>query len=132
MASVPYEYECDKSAGFLPDPNEHKRVGYLTSLAGFGMNAQLVFKADLTVFTPWNNGKDNINAKFGGLSSSTAPTDYSQKKLGKMQVVGVLEKIAWNGGVGDAITLDDRGLDASEHVVWTGPVQRYTRTSTAR
>ena len=29
-ASVPHTYDCDKSAGFIMDPNEHKRVGYST------------------------------------------------------------------------------------------------------
>jgi hypothetical protein len=127
MASVAYEYECDKNSGFLPDPNEHKRVGYVTSLAGFGQTSQLVFKADLTVYTPWNS-TEKINAVFGGKSSGTGPAGMNQNALGKLNVVGVLEKIAWNGGAGDFIALDF--WMSQENAIQLKSAQQSTLTTT--
>lgn len=98
MASVPYEFECDKGSGFVMDPNKHPCFGYLTALNGFGLGAALA--ADLQVSVPFNTG---AAPTYGGLkytpASATAP-------IGVAKVVGVLEKFAWPGGVGDAITLD--------------------------
>jgi hypothetical protein len=47
MAAVAYAFECDRESGFLPDPNDHKCVGYMTTLAGLTADRQ--FSADLTV-----------------------------------------------------------------------------------
>jgi hypothetical protein len=94
-ASVPYEFECDRNAGFLPDPNEHKRVGYITDLSGFGMTGGLV--GDLTVFTPWAG---SAAPAYPGVSFGTSGPNKTAK------VVGVIEKFSWNGGVGDAIKVD--------------------------
>jgi len=101
MASVPYEFECDKNSGFLPDPNEHKRVGYVTQLNGFGQSSPIVFAQDLQVYTAWNSTA-SINAQL----ASGIPSGMSQNSLGKMSVVGVMEKFAWNGGAGDFIAID--------------------------
>jgi hypothetical protein len=37
MATVPFVFECSREQGFLPDPNEHNRVGYIIELDGFGL-----------------------------------------------------------------------------------------------
>jgi hypothetical protein len=99
MASVPYEFDCDKEFGFLPDPNEHKRVGYITSLAGF--NAAGSFKPDLQVFIPWNG--TGAQPSYPDLKFIQPP---SASLLGKAAVVGVIEKFSWPGGAGNPITID--------------------------
>jgi len=99
MASVPYEYECAKESGFIPDPNEHKRCGYITALSGFNLTAPIKLDADLQVFTPYNNPQLNY-------SPATPTTAGSSSALGKLKVVGVIEKFAWNGGVGDPLQID--------------------------
>jgi hypothetical protein len=97
-ASVPYEFECDRTTGFLPDPNQHKRVGYITALSGFGTPA-LAMKQDLQVYTPWSGATAPAYGPMAGLkATATSPA--------KASVVGVIEKFAWNGGVGDALSLD--------------------------
>jgi hypothetical protein len=85
MATVPFVFECDKSSGFVMDPNVHKRVGWVTALNGFGLAADGL-KADLMVFNPMTTPKDG------------APVS--------MPVVGVLEKFSWAGGAGDPLQLD--------------------------
>jgi hypothetical protein len=99
MASVPYEFECDKNFGFLPGPNERKSVGYITSLAGF--NAAGPFKPDLQVFVPWNG--TGTRPSYPGLKFTQPP---SASLLGKATVVGVIEKFSWPGGAGNPITID--------------------------
>jgi len=78
MASVPFVFECDMGYGFVSDPNEHKRAGYVTAFAGLGLAE--AFKADLTVTNPLTR----------------AP----------MPVVGVIEKFEWDGGVGDPLKIE--------------------------
>jgi hypothetical protein len=99
MATVPYEFDCDKDFGFLPDPNEHKSVGYITSLAGF--NDAESFKPDLQVFVPWNG--TGAQPSYPGLKFAQPP---STSLLGKASVVGVIEKFSWPGGAGNPITID--------------------------
>jgi hypothetical protein len=96
MASVQYEYDCVKGAGFMMDPNQHKRVGYVTSLSGFG---QAKFSADLTVAVPFNSG---AKPTFSGIQFVPG----GSSSLATASVVGVIEKFSWNGGVGDAIKID--------------------------
>jgi hypothetical protein len=55
MASVPFNYACDMTDGFIPDPNEHQRVGYVTAFAGLGLPQAL--NADLTVTNPQTGAK---------------------------------------------------------------------------
>ena len=98
MATVPFVYECNKEAGFVMDPNEQKRIGYITALNGFKLAATL--PADLQVSVPFNSG---ANPTFSGLQytpkSDTIP-------VGVAKVVGVIEKFEWNGGIGDPIKLE--------------------------
>jgi hypothetical protein len=99
MASVPYEFDCDKDSGFLPDPDEHKSVGYITSLAV--SNAAGPFKPDLQVFVQWNG--TGTQPSYPGLKFSQSP---STSLLGKAAVVGVIDKFSWPGGPGNPITID--------------------------
>jgi hypothetical protein len=94
MASVPYVFECDKSSGFVMDPNEHKRVGYVTSLKGFGLAEALA--PDLKVSIPFHES----SVTYTGLKPvSSGPTTT-------VQVVGVFDKFSWDGSVGGALELD--------------------------
>jgi hypothetical protein len=78
MATVPFDYACDMSYGFVPDPNVQERVGYVTSFAGLGLAEAL--RADLAVTSP--------------LTRVTTP------------VVGVIGNFAWAGGIGDPLKID--------------------------
>jgi hypothetical protein len=84
MATVPYAFDCNMSAGFVMDPNQYVRVGWVTGLDGFGLPAGGL-KADLQVQNPMTvtGGKPEV-----------------------MSVIGVLEKFTWAGGVGDPLMLD--------------------------
>jgi hypothetical protein len=77
MAAVPFEYGCNVAGAFVTDPNGPP-VGWVTVLDGFGLAAGSV-KADLTVTQPLTGGTTSV--------------------------VGVLEKFAWGGGVGDPLEL---------------------------
>jgi hypothetical protein len=96
MASVPYVFESDPGSGFAPNPDAHRSFGYVTSLAGFGLAR--AFSPDLQVFTPWNGARP----AYPGVSV----TEGGPGSLGKVTVVGVIEKFAWNGGVGDPLLID--------------------------
>jgi hypothetical protein len=84
MAAVPYEFDCNMSDGFVMDPNEHVRIGWMTALDGFGLPAGGL-KADLQVYNPMT---------------------ITGGQPGIMSVVGVLQKFTWTGGVGDPLKLD--------------------------
>jgi len=98
MASVPYEFACDKDAGFLADPNANKMHGYITALNGFGLGATLA--SDLQVHTSYNSGAPPT---YTGLKY-TAPSP--EKPMGTAKVVGVLEKFSWAGNVGGTLEFD--------------------------
>jgi hypothetical protein len=97
MASIPFEFACDKVAGFIMDPNEHQQYGYVTAFNGVGLAA--AFPTDLTVSVPYNAGAAPANLVGYAPASDTVPTPICK-------VVGVIERLAWNGGVGDAIECD--------------------------
>jgi hypothetical protein len=95
MASIPFEFSCNMEAGFVMDPNQHGRLGYVTSLFGFGLEAP--FATDLQVSVPFNTG---AKPAFTGLQYK------SGSPVGSAKVVGVIETFKWDGGVGDMISLD--------------------------
>jgi hypothetical protein len=97
MAVVPYAFECDRESGFLPDPNDHKRVGYMTALAGLTDDKQ--FTADLTVAIPYNG----IPAYRGISASATLPAGPFPRLA---HVIGIVEKFEWQGGAGDPLSID--------------------------
>jgi hypothetical protein len=84
MAAVAVELECSVSSGFVMDPNEHLRIGWVTKLDGFGLPTGGL-KADMQVSDPLaaGNGKPMV-----------------------VPVVGVLEKFSWAGGAADPLHLD--------------------------
>jgi hypothetical protein len=98
MANISFDYECDLSSGFVMDPNENKRFGYVTALDGFGLPEQL--KQDLTVAVPYNKG---------GSPTFGAPINYKRtagSPTGTASVVGVLKQFHWAGGACDPIKLE--------------------------
>jgi hypothetical protein len=82
---VPFEFDCDMSSGFVMDPNEHKRVGWVTALNGFGLPADGL-KADLVIPNPMLPPKDGAPAT--------------------MPAVGVLAKFSWAGGIQNPLVLE--------------------------
>ena len=91
-ATVPFSYDCSKESGFVMDPNEHKRVGYVTDLTGLGLTAALT--KDLTVNLPFKPTYPQLGAKQGVNGGPST-----------VKVVGVIENLTWTGGVGDPIAL---------------------------
>jgi hypothetical protein len=96
MASVPFVYECDRESGFVPDPNSHKRVGYITKLDGFGLSGPAT--PDLTVSIPYSG-----QPKYSGI---TLKQPGAGGLLRTASVVGVLEEFSWAESVGGAIKFD--------------------------
>ena len=84
MATVPVVFECSVSSGFVMDPNEHQRIGWVTKLDGFGLPVGGI-KADLQVSDPLTAGNGEPLV---------------------VPVAGVLEKFSWSGGAGDPLELD--------------------------
>ena len=84
MATVPVVFECSVSSGFLMDPDEHQRIGWVTKLDGFGLPTGGL-RADLQVSDPLAAGNGGPLA---------------------VPVAGVIEKFSWAGGTGDPLQLD--------------------------
>lgn len=95
MASILFAYECSKAAGFVPDPNEPQRVGYVTALT-IGTTE---YAKDMQVYVPAVQP-----VGFKGLGP-VAPT-AANAGFGGIYVVGVLEKFDWDGGVGHPLKLE--------------------------
>ena len=95
MATVPFSFECSKDAGFVMDPNEHKRVGYVVALEVLGIEAAL--KTDLRVTMPLDPG-----AAPGALGAIRTPAGAPATA----EVVGVIEKFEWTGGAGDSLQFE--------------------------
>ena len=105
MATVPFVFECSKESGFVTDPNEHKRFGYILALNGFGLAGPL--DADLTVNVPFNTGaKPTYSTMATAFTAGDGLGQDTVKPMASAQVVGVFEKFEWNGGVGDPLQLD--------------------------
>jgi hypothetical protein len=84
VATVPVVFECSVSSGFVMDPNEHQRIGWVTKLDGFGLPVGGI-KADLQVSDPLTAGNGTPLV---------------------VPVAGVIEKFSWAGGAGDPLELD--------------------------
>jgi hypothetical protein len=100
MATVPFGFECDKDYGFMPDPNAHPRVGYVTAFAGLGLPQAL--SADLTVTSP--------------LTGARTP------------VFGVIETLEWAGGAADPLKIDM--YVSQENATQLKALQQSTLTTT--
>jgi hypothetical protein len=96
MASIPFDYDCDRATGFGMTLNSHMRFGYITRLDGFGLTQPAT--ADLTVTVPYNG-----QPRYSGIAFKP-PATAGQPRTAA--VVGVLESFNWAGGVGDPITVN--------------------------
>jgi hypothetical protein len=85
MATVPVDFACNVSSGFLMDPNQHQRIGWVAKLDGFGLPVGGL-KADLQVSDP----------------RAAAPG----KPMVTEAVAGVLETFSWAGGAADPLQFD--------------------------
>jgi hypothetical protein len=101
MATVPYDFACDKSYAIINNPNEHKRFGYVTHFDGCGLAGPLA--TDITCFVPYNNPAAPPSAlpkyKPGDPTSKTGTN-------ATVQVVGTIEQLDWDGAVGGPIKCD--------------------------
>jgi hypothetical protein len=97
MPTIPFSYECSKDAGFVMDPNEQKRFGYIVAFKGFDK----VFAKDLKVAVPYNG----VTPQYTGGGFAVTPPGPGVP-AGEATVVGVIEKFEWNGGVGDPLKFE--------------------------
>jgi hypothetical protein len=79
--------------GFVIDPNEHARVGYITDFNGLGLSVPLA--RDLRVNLPFKP----TYPQFGNMQVVNGPPFPAN-------VVGVIENFTWSGGVSDPIRID--------------------------
>ena len=107
MATVPVVFECSVSSGFLMDPDEHQRIGWVTKLDGFGLPTGGL-RADLQVSDPLAAGNGGPLA---------------------VPVAGVIEKFSWAGGTGDPLQLDF--YVSQENAFQVKALQQATLKSTA-
>jgi hypothetical protein len=97
MAMVSYEFGFDAASEFAPNPNVQQPFGYITSLAA-AAGPETPLQADLRVPTAWNGPSPS----YPGVTITHGPSS----PLSTVAVVGVIEKFAWNGGVGNPLTID--------------------------
>ena len=100
FADVPVNIVCAKETGFIMDPNQHKRVGYVTSLS-LGSTQGGKMNADLHVFAPLANKALITYAPF----SSVLQSPTAQTPVALAPVVGAISSLTWKGGVGDPINI---------------------------
>jgi len=120
-ATVPFSFECDRQSGFVMDPNQHKRVGFLTDFGGIGLGAPLA--RDLQVAVPWGG---SAAPAYAGLAPSTSSAPGAPLTA---KVVGVIEKFSWAGGVGDAIQIS--AWVSQQNAVQLKALQQTTLKTTA-
>src|SRR5262249_18316079 len=103
-ATPAYSYETSVSSGVVQNPNEHRRVGYITRL-WMGTNPN-EFNADLKVAIPYQAA---ASPTYSGLVTSPQKSPAPSKTaptINTAHVVGIIEKFEWSGAVGGAINID--------------------------
>jgi hypothetical protein len=101
-------YECDMKGGFVMNPKEHRRVGYVTQLIGMGLtDPGQGLAADLRVAVPYNNPSA---PRYRGITIDGATysplANRSGMPVAMTTVLGVIKEFRWNGGVCDPIELE--------------------------
>jgi hypothetical protein len=103
MSTEPFAFEADVKSAFVVDPNSHQGFGYVTALAGFGLDAAI--KPDLQVTVPYSG-----TPKYKGIAVTSAnPAIPSGPRIAT--VVGVIGKFIWGGGPGDPIQMLPWGIE---------------------
>ena len=82
-------YSCDWKSGFVFDPSNKGRVGYLIDLEGLDMDGYL--KQDIEVFHPFQG-----EAGYSGGAGGDEPT---------LTCAGVIDSFSFGGGVGDPLCI---------------------------
>jgi len=103
------DLDCDKAAGFSVDPKKmEKRVGYVLSLDGFGVNGGAGLKNDLYLNTPYHAAwpmKPHFKAAHDSIT-----TEANSKQKGNpawmITVAGVIKQFTWKGGVCDPVIIE--------------------------
>jgi hypothetical protein len=126
-ASVPYNLESNLNSGISPDPNEHKSVGYITAFVMANPKSNVTFSQDLKVYTPYQGPPLNYGGMVASMPGSPAPGSKAAP-MGTAQVVGIIEKFQWAGGVGDPIQIEF--YVSQENAVKLKALQQQTLTST--
>lgn len=90
---------CDWKSGFLMDPTNKQRCGYLTAFNGLDLGTEPTKTADeykISVFTPFNAESPEY--------SQAAPTQ-NDDGLRTIDCIGILDHFSWGGGAGDPICI---------------------------
>lgn len=85
------EFNCDWRSGFVMNPQQKNRVGYLVDFQGLNMGDFL--KQDIDVFTPYNNSE----VAYGEVDIDS--------DRGTVTTTGVIENFSWGGAVGDPLCI---------------------------
>jgi hypothetical protein len=89
---------CDWKAGFVMDPTQKSRCGYLVSFNGLDLNAEPTKDKDeykIRVFTPYNAP--------GKAYEGVEVEDIDGQKV--LNCLGVIDQFSFGGGVGDPICI---------------------------
>jgi hypothetical protein len=97
-ASTPFAFECNPGSAIKSDPNEHKRVGYITAFKGLGA-PPISFTPDLKVILPYQGTSPAAPRKVPAAPGKVASPGNTA------EVVGIIEKFEWEGGVGSPIKI---------------------------
>lgn len=92
------DLSCDWKSGFVMDPTNKQRCGYLVSFNGLGLNTEPDKENDafkIRVFTPYNAAAVEYD--------QVTVDDVDGQKI--LNCVGVLESLSFAGGVGDPICI---------------------------
>jgi hypothetical protein len=98
MSSI--DLPCDWKSGFVMDPNNKQRCGYLTAFNGLDLGEEPTQDKDpykISVFSPYNV-KDNAHAYKG-------VTPVTDAEMLKVDCIGIIDHFSWAGGAGDPICI---------------------------
>jgi len=90
---------CDWKSGFLMDPTQKQRCGYLTAFNGLDLGTEPTKGADeykVSVYTPFNAEKPEY--------TQAEPTQ-NDDGLRIVDCIGIIEHFSWGGGAGDPIAI---------------------------
>lgn len=93
------ELSCDWKSGFVMDPVQKQRCGYLLAFNGLGLDAKIPDKEDdnykIRVFTPYNAAEAKYTlAKVDDIDGQKA-----------IDCVGIMDHFSFAGGAGDPICI---------------------------
>ena len=114
---------CDWKSGFLMDPTNKQRCGYLTAFNGLDLGTEPTKDADeykISVFTPFNAEAPEY--------TQVAPTQ-NDDGLRTIDCIGIIDHFSWGGGAGDPICIG--AYVSTEFANQLKAKQKTTLTTTA-